>query len=61
MMVTALSVINIFTDEFDNVKAEGKFLSVKPCRCQSVVQLPLVHAFNEAGLNVDTNLCAWLY
>ncbi len=24
MTVTALSVINIFTDEFDQVKAEGK-------------------------------------
>ena len=26
MTVTALSVINIFTDEFDQVKAEGKYL-----------------------------------
>jgi len=28
MTVTALNVINIFTDQFDQVKAEGKLLKL---------------------------------
>jgi hypothetical protein len=28
MTVTALNVINIFTDQFDQVKAEGKFIKL---------------------------------
>ena len=50
MTVTALSVINIFTDEFDQVKAEGKLLSLALTfqRCKSAFQLLVVHAFYEA-------------
>ena len=62
MTVTALSVINIFTDEFDQVKAEGKYCFFSSSyRCKPSFQLSVGYAVDEARWNLDAYLCAWLH
>ena len=58
MMITQLNVINVFTDEFDQVKAEGNLKPqvTFPFRHHGHFQLPLVAALDEAWGDVDTNL-----
>ena len=67
-MITQLNVINVFTDEFDQIKAEGKSIHSKclnilfaMSRCHCAVQLHDGAEFDDEWGDVDPHMYPWLH